>query len=256
MKHCKTVGSSYEITERKIKNKNKKSMSIIFIISFGILALFVSYYSFRGGVWLWLQIGTSIPFSILQLKRGAMILFLALCLLLVGLCFLLLDAARSKDEMIYHASMALAYTLAYNSGYLFSIWPSRRSLGKYQGIAGTGFFATCWAVAAPALVFASSAKFENSLLIYFVLSALLFYASGFFLWEQFRQSKAFYDSGFANLLWYLSVGFVAISALVMFSGIAVQLSMLSAFIPLGCILLLIISLIAYLAGLLKVLVQT
>ena len=230
---------------------------MILLISVGLLAAFISYYSFRGGIWLWMQMGTSISFSKSLSKsalvRGAGILIFGMCLIFLYLCMLLLDAESTKDNILFYASMVLAFTLAYNCGYLFSIFPSRRSLARYQGLLCRGLAATLWGFLAPAAVFASSTKSENSLLIYYFFAGVFLYSTGFFLWEQLRQANAFNDSIFTNLLWKLSVAFVIVSALVMAFGIAAQLNMLSALIPLVCVMLILLSLIAYLAGLLKVL---
>ncbi len=229
--------------------------SLHFLAAIVITGVPIAYYSFRGGRWVWGQIGPSLVSYRLLILLAAVAVLVALCVCLAYFFSLLFDPGFPKGEVVELATMFLGLTVAYNCGYLFSVFPGRRRVQKFQNIFCWGLPATLWGAAAPAAASFGSTFQPRHQLTIFVLVGTGLYCLGFALWENFRQSDAFADSEFVRLLWKLSVAFVGASTAIVLLGVAVRAVSLSPWAPMFGVVLLLVSLVAYLGGFVYVLAR-
>lgn len=235
-----------------------------------------AYLSYKGGVWLWQNSADSFEQHKTKIRVGAFSLF-SVCSLTTGF---IINALFVDGLSVWQASvlsiglnlnslnvltLLLAFSLAYNLGYLFSILPSRFISSSFQQVWRKELLLLGVAVwfchSAGSAVVNGSGAFGNVMtgeVFYFMakfasILGLALFLLGFGVWERLRQMAWFEDESLRTSLWHMSWIFDSVCLLVVLSGILASKFPVLIAGTMIMVLLIFISLMFYCVGLLMAL---
>lgn len=217
-----------------------------------VIVLVISCLSFYGGVWLWRELSQNLHFSIQKLLSGVVLLTLS-CVSVSGFLYYKIHFDSGIKDLIYSFVLILALSLCYNCGYVFSILPSRAKFEKFTGFRFPALILL--PISAGLLMVVAIKGFGVLFLIPSMFLGVLSFLSGFSIWEYLRMAEAFKDNAFRQVLWKLSVSFVSLSFIVVFSGLASFYHESFMLLTANLILVIFISLSFYCFGLIYALLR-